>query len=138
MKKNIAGILLLGLALVLCACTAAPSKTVIKTSVGDLAIASTQTVNTVHGVAAPENYTILLIKLERVDGKDFLVEDLQKAQMDGKVVILGEDGAPYACTMGGLLEDGSMALGCPLPASFKKSTLSWDGNPAIEISLSSK
>lgn len=137
MKPRTATILLLCLVLALTAC-AAPANTVIKTTIGDLNIASTKLASQVHDVTAPDGYTILLIALARVDGKELPLEDLVKAQTDGRVVLLGEDNAPYVCTMGGLLEDGSMVLGCPIPTSFKKVTLSWDGNSPIEITLPTK
>ncbi len=138
MKRSIAiSNLMICLLLVVCAC-AAPVQTVIKSSVGDLRLVKTQLVQEVHSNTPPEGYTILLISLAKADGSDFPVDQLQKAQTDGMVVIVGDDGAPYACTMGGMLEDGSMALGCPVPSSLTRCNLSWDGNPSIEIDLSSR
>jgi len=106
---------------------------VISTSIGDLSVDSIRFVDEVHGVQAGEGQTILLVLLKRVDGGELTTEEILSARDGVEAGILGSDGTPYICTMGGILDSGETAVGCMVPASLETWQFYWGENPLVEL-----
>lgn len=112
----------------------------VKTSMGDLVIASARFVDEVHGEKPASEEKILLVILSqpglaRLDTGTFSLEAFDKMAHDtskGEIYILGDDGSKTISTMGGWVDE-EFAMGFRLPAEVKTYTLFWQDNPPIDI-----
>ncbi len=120
--------------------TATPANPILKTAVGDLAVASARRVDEANGAQAAAGEKILLVALTRpgqakLAPDSFPLEAFQKAMQDvsnGQVHISTDAGAEAICSMAGWVE-GDFAMGFRVPVTAKTYTLFWPGNESLEI-----
>ncbi len=120
--------------------TAAPANPILKTAVGDLAVASARRVEEVNGAQAEAGEKILLVILTKpgqakLAPDSFPLEAFQKAMQDvsnEQVHISTDAGAEAICSMAGWVE-GEFAMGFRVPVTAKTYTLFWPGNKPLAI-----
>ncbi len=119
---------------------AAPSNPILKTAVGELAVASVRRVDEANGAKAGAGEKILLVILTqpgqaKLAPDSFPLEAFQKAVQDvsnGQVHISTDAGAEAICSMAGWVE-GEFAMGFRVPVTAKTYTLFWPGNEPLAI-----
>jgi hypothetical protein len=111
----------------------------LKTEMGDFAIASARIVDDVNGEEPQTGEKILVVTLAQpdltnLDPSSFSLEDFSNMTHDPEteIYILGNDGSRTISTMGGWVED-EFAMGFRVPAEITTYTLHWTGNSPITL-----
>ncbi len=120
--------------------TASPTNPILKTAVGDLAVASARRVDEANGAQAGAGEKILLVIMTqpgqaKLAPDSFPLEAFQKAVQDtsnGQVHISTDAGAEAICSMAGWVE-GEFAMGFRVPVTAKTYTLFWPGNEPLGV-----
>ena len=117
-----------------------PSRTLLKTTLGDFVIASSRLVDEVHDQKSRPGEEFLLVVLTQPDSQnlvpgEFSLDAFQKMMQDdsGNIYVTGAEGSQFISTMAGWVEDEfTMGFTVPIQKSF---TLHWPGNDPIELNL---
>jgi hypothetical protein len=111
----------------------------LKTEMGDFAIASARLVDEVNGVTPQAGEKLLLVILTQpdvanLDPGNFSLEAFSNmTHAPGtEIYILGEDGSQTISTMGGWVGD-EFAMGFRVPVDINTYTLHWTGNSPITL-----
>ena len=113
----------------------------LKTEMGDFAIASARLVDEANGVTPQAGEKLLLViltqpDLTNLDPGNFSLEDFSNmTHAPGtEIYIQGEDGSKTISTMGGWVGD-EFAMGFRVPAEIDTYTLYWTGNSPVPLQV---